>query len=96
MKQQVEEILKALKSKQRDQFHKLVSDLRMRDEKSWFSTQFGTEMGMKMAQIYADQWPDFEQDLERQFKTAHDDKRTDISAHEATDRLLLGARKSQP
>ncbi len=91
LKQQVEEILKALKSKQRDQFHKLVSDLRMRDEKSWFSTQFGTEMGMKMAQIYADQWPDFEQDLERQFKTAHDDKRTDISAHEATDRLLLGA-----
>lgn len=91
LKEQIEEILKALKAKQKDQFHKLVNDLRMPDEKSWFSTVFGAEMGAKMAQIYADEWPRFELDLERTFKTAHDDKRTDISAHEATDRVLLGA-----
>ena len=91
LKQQIDEILKALKSKQKDQFQKLVNDLRLRDEKSWFSMVFGTEMGTKMAQIYADQWPGFEQDLERQFKTAHDGKRTDISTHEATERVLLGA-----
>jgi TonB family protein len=91
LKQQIDEILKTLKAKQKDQFHKLVGDLRIPDEKSWFSAVFGAEMGGKMAQIYADEWPRFEEDLERIFKSAHDDKRTDISAHEATDRVLLGA-----
>jgi TonB family protein len=91
LKLQIDEILKALKAKQKDQFHKLVNDLRMADEKSWFSQVFGAEMGGKMAQLYADEWPGFEDDLERRFKTAHDDKRTDISAHQATDRVLLGA-----
>jgi TonB family protein len=91
LKQQIDEILGALKAKQKDQFHKLVNDLRMPDEKSWFSAVFGGEMGGKMAQIYADEWPRFEEDLEMRFKTAHDDKRTDISAHEAADRVLLGA-----
>jgi hypothetical protein len=89
--QRIDEIFKALKAKQKDQFHKLVNDLRMPDEQSWFLKVFGAEMGGKMAERYADEWPRFEEDLEMRLKTDHDDKRTDISAHEATDRVLLGA-----
>jgi len=91
LKQQIDDIFKALKAKQKDQFHKLVNDLRMPDEQSWFLKVFGAEMGGKMADSYADEWPRFEGDLEMRLKTDHDDKRTDISAHESTDRLLLGA-----
>jgi TonB family protein len=89
--QQIDEIFKALKAKQKDQFHKLVNDLRMPDEQSWFLKVFGTEMGGKMAALYADEWPRFEEDLETRLKTDHDDKRTDISPHEATDPVFPGA-----
>jgi TonB family protein len=89
--QQIDEIFKALKAKQKDQFHKLVNDLRMPDEQSWFLKVFGTEMGRNMAERYADEWPRFEEDLEMRLKTDHDDKRTDISPHEATDPVFPGA-----
>jgi TonB family protein len=91
LKQQIDEIFKALKAKQKDQFHKLVNDLRMPDEQSWFLKVFGTEMGRNMAERYADEWPRFEEDLEMRLKTDHDDKRTDISPHEATDPVFPGA-----
>jgi hypothetical protein len=87
LKQQIEDIFAALKNKkQKDRFNALVNDLRLPDEKSWFSTVFGNEIGEAMAKSYADAWPRFQDVLERVFETDHDERRTDISARVAIGR----------
>jgi hypothetical protein len=84
LKQQIEDIFAALKKKPLDRFETAIEELRLPDEKAWFSEVFGPENAEKMAQIYLSLWPRFE-DLNRQaFKVDHEMKRTDLVVRQAS------------
>jgi hypothetical protein len=85
LKRQIEDIFAALKNKkQKDRFDALVNDLRLPDEKAWFSSAFGGEIGEAMAKAYADAWPRYQDVLVRSLENDHDEKRTDLSVRVAT------------
>jgi Gram-negative bacterial TonB protein C-terminal len=84
LKQQIEDFFAALKKKPYDRFDAAIKELRLPDEKAWFSEIFGPENAEKMAQIYVDLWPRFEDINARSFKIDHDMKRTDILVRRAS------------
>ena len=74
LKQQIQDIFDSLKHKQTDRFDSLVHDLRLPDERAWFSQVFGDENGAKLADAYAKMWTDYEDGLDYQFKNVLDKK----------------------
>jgi len=84
LKQQIEDIFAALKKKPFDRFDAEIKELRLPDEKTWFSEVFGPDNAEKMAQIYLDLWPRFEDVNARSFKVDHEMKRTDIFVRRAS------------
>ncbi len=84
LKQQIDDIFAALKKKPFDRFDAEIKELRLPDEKAWFSEVFGPENAEKMSQIYVSLWPRFEDLNAHGFKIDHEMKRTDTFVREAS------------
>jgi TonB family protein len=65
---QLDAILRIAKTKNAKQFDDLVNDLQIPESATWFSANFGEELGSALAATYKSSWKDYEDAIVRMFR----------------------------